>query len=296
MDLKELTAFRAVITEGTFSKAAAKLNYAQSTITHQVQRLEKELGFPLFKRGWEAELTPAGAAFAKEVDSLIAHWEYAADQGKALMREETGTIRLGAIESAAVSFLPSALQRFRELKPKLRVEIAAGNTETLSAALRRGDVDMAVCAGTGNSDEFYYEPLYKEEIVFIASKRHPLAERGELALEELFGHPFVVGGRTCMYYARLESELAKFAAVPFCYSVSLISAIPAYAARLSAVGVVLQSTPLPDDMLKLPVRLADPYIEVGIVRRRREEYLPTAKRLLIETVRELCGAAGDGER
>ncbi|BBP87892.1 hypothetical protein BsIDN1_15100 [Bacillus safensis] len=82
MDLKELKAFQAIIQEGTFSKAAQKLNYAQSTITNQIKRLEKELGFQLFVRGWEAELTPSGQLFAKEIDQLILHWHFVLEQSQ----------------------------------------------------------------------------------------------------------------------------------------------------------------------------------------------------------------------
>lgn len=86
MDLKELTTFRTIIEEGTFSKAAAKLNYAQSTVTSQIQRLEKELGFQLFKRGWDAELTSPGKLYAEEIDGLIQHWNFVMDQAKSLKR------------------------------------------------------------------------------------------------------------------------------------------------------------------------------------------------------------------
>ena len=51
MDLKELKSFQAILKEGSFSKAAQKLNYAQSTVTTQIQKLEKEIGFSLFYRG-----------------------------------------------------------------------------------------------------------------------------------------------------------------------------------------------------------------------------------------------------
>jgi len=64
MNLKELITFQTIVREGTFAKAADKLHYAQSTITSQIQRVEKEMGVQLFRRNWEAELTDAGRLFA----------------------------------------------------------------------------------------------------------------------------------------------------------------------------------------------------------------------------------------
>lgn len=134
VDLKELTTFQTILQEGNFSKAAAKLNYAQSTITNQVQRLEKELGIKLFKRGWDSELTAAGRIFAEEIDKLIQHWNYVAEQAKALQKEEIGTLSIGGLEFLTEQILPNSLRRFREYKPKVSCHFVTGNTDSLSRA------------------------------------------------------------------------------------------------------------------------------------------------------------------
>lgn len=82
MDLKELITFQTILKEGTFSRAAEKLNYAQSTISNQMQRLEKEIGVQLFNRGWDVELTNAGKLFALEIEKLIQHWNEVTDLTK----------------------------------------------------------------------------------------------------------------------------------------------------------------------------------------------------------------------
>lgn len=135
MDLKELTTFQTILQEGNFSKAAAKLNYAQSTITNQVQRLEKELGIKLFKRGWDSELTAAGQIFATEIDKLIQHWNYVAEQAKALQKEEIGTLSIGGLESLTEQVLPNSLKRFRDYKPNVSCHFVIGNTASLSRSL-----------------------------------------------------------------------------------------------------------------------------------------------------------------
>ncbi|WP_338120015.1 LysR family transcriptional regulator [Paenibacillus thalictri] len=146
--------------EGTFSKAAAKLNYAQSTITNQIQRLEKEMGIQLFRRGWDAELTGSGQLFAAEIDSLIKHWQYVSEQAKALQKEEIGTIRMGALESVLENTLPNCLRRFRELKPKVSYSIATGNTDSLSLALTQKQLDFALCGEPADPSGYVFDPLY----------------------------------------------------------------------------------------------------------------------------------------
>lgn len=54
MDLKYLNTFRTIIEEGSFSKAADKLNYTQSTITFQIGQLEQELSACLFEKSADA--------------------------------------------------------------------------------------------------------------------------------------------------------------------------------------------------------------------------------------------------
>jgi len=76
MEIKELNTFKTIVEEGTFSLAAKKLNYAQSTVTTHIKKLEKELGFLLFERGWDARLTDEGNLFIEEVDNLLMHWDY----------------------------------------------------------------------------------------------------------------------------------------------------------------------------------------------------------------------------
>lgn len=217
MDLKELTTFRTIIEEGTFSKAAAKLNYAQSTVTNQIQRLEKELGFQLFKRGWDAELTASGKMYAEEVDGLIQHWNFVMDQAKSLKNEEIGTLHIGVIETVATIALPLILRQFREHKPNITCHFTVGNTDALSKALLDGTLDFAISGEPHSIPSLHFEPLYHEQIAFIVSRSHPFAVRSELQLEDLYEYPLIVGGKNCLYHIRLEKELSRFPSMPFLY-------------------------------------------------------------------------------
>ncbi|NIK69512.1 LysR family transcriptional regulator [Paenibacillus sp. BK720] len=289
MDLKELTAFQTILQEGSFAKAAAKLNYAQSTITNQIQRLEKELGFQLFDRGWEAELTPAGQIYAAEVDRLIQHWHYVSDQAKAILREETGTLRIGMLEMLARQIMPEALSRFREEKPHIACQFVIGNTDLAASELRRKQLDLAICGEPPELTGLRFEPLHEEKIVFAAAKDHPLHLHGEgkLPFQELLPFPMVVGGPTCLYYLHLSRQLARFDSMPLLHSVSQISAIPGFAARPPFIGVVLASTPLSDQVKPLAVDWEEPTIPVGLLDRRDTVYPSAARERLIGIIKEV---------
>lgn len=286
MDLKELTTFQTILKEGTFSKAAVKLNYAQSTITNQIQRLEKELGICLFKRGWDVELTDAGRMFAAEIDKLMQHWNYVVEQAKALQRDEIGTLNIGGVESLVECVLPNALYRLREHKPKVTCNIVIGNTDSLSRALLQNQLDFAVCGEPVDLSSFHFEPLYNEKIAFIAPRNHPLTEISGISLHDLLDNPMIVGGHTCLYYLRLVKQLSRYKKNPFLYTVSQISAIPGFVRKLSTVGVVLDSTPLPSEVVKIDVELDDSSIPIGLLQLRKDEYISTVRDLLVQFVKE----------
>ncbi|MGR6762173.1 LysR family transcriptional regulator [Paenibacillus sp. T2-29] len=289
MDLKELTTFRTIIEEGTFSKAAAKLNYAQSTVTNQIQRLEKELGFQLFKRGWDAELTASGKIYAEEVDELIQHWNFVTDQARSLKKEEIGTLHIGVIETVATTVLPLMLRQFRKHKPNITCHFTVGNTDTLSKALVDGTLDFAISGEPHSVPSLHFEPLYHEQIAFIVSRSHPFAAKNGLQLEDLYEYPLIVGGKNCLYHIRLEKELSRFRSMPFFYTVSQISSIPSFVSTIPSVGVVLSSMPLPEELVTIPFQLTDPNIPIGLLQNNQQsQYLTSARKLFMELVKELC--------
>ncbi|GMK40447.1 LysR family transcriptional regulator [Paenibacillus sp. CCS19] len=288
MDLKELTTFQTIVQEGTFSRAAEKLNYAQSTITNQIQRLEKELGIQLFTRGWDAQLTAAGRLFADEVDRLIQHWHEVAGLVRSLEQEEIGTIRIGAIEAVMETVLPNALRRFQQAKPRMAWQIITGNSDTLTESLREDKLDFAVCGEPGDSSQYYFEPLYEERTVLIADRAHPLCGRSEVVFEDIFDYPLIAGGSTCLYALQFNKHLARYKETPtVTHTVSQISSIPHMVKGTSAIGVVLSSTSLIAETAPLPVRMELPPIAVGLLQTRKHSGPPSSsKQLLQRLVRE----------
>ncbi|MHA6529639.1 LysR family transcriptional regulator [Paenibacillus sp. BAC0078] len=286
MDLKELTTFQTIIQEGNFTRAAAKLNYAQSTITNQIQRFEKELGIQLFKRGWDAELTASGRIFAAEIDNLIRHWSYVSEQAKALQQEEIGMLNIGSLELLTDDVLPNALMRFREQKPNVTCHFTIGNTDSLSQLLLKQQLDFAICGEPAEPSPFHFEPLYEETISFVVADTHPLAACGGITFEKLLNYPMFVGGNTCLYYLHIAKQFARYTETPHLYTVSQISSIPGFVQRIPSVGAVLNSTPLPPEVVRIPVELTGSTIPVGLLQLRNFEYMSSSRKLLMQHIRE----------
>ena len=99
MELKPLQTFKILADELNFTRTAERLNYAQSSVTAQIQGLEQELGVPLFERlGRRIRLTEAGTRLLRYADEILRLTDEAllAVPGQG---EPSGTLTIGAVES-----------------------------------------------------------------------------------------------------------------------------------------------------------------------------------------------------
>ena len=185
MDIRYLQTFKTIVDEGSFSKAAAKLNYTQSTITFHVGQLEKELKATLFEKvGRRMVLTQAGVNFIPYVEDVLG----ALDRMKTFqedMEECKGELRIGAPESVLCFLLPPMLKEYHLKAPKVVLELASMNSPGLMKALDKDDVDIAVFYGrpdTLDTAKIHAEPFGRFPLKLCAppqvKSRYPNIEKG----------------------------------------------------------------------------------------------------------------------
>src|SRR5215472_12807579 len=184
LGLRELQAVLAVAELGSFRRAAAALGYTQSALSHQVSALEAALGQPLFHRpGGRApvRLTPAGEAVCRRARRALSEVEAVAADAEQAARGEVVRVRVGVTQTAAAEIMPAALRAFRDDHPGVEVVlIAADDTDSSRAALRRGDLDLA----------FSYDPESDEYVEAVAVLDDPwvILTRRDSAIASL-DHP-----------------------------------------------------------------------------------------------------------
>lgn len=141
--LTGLRVLRGVAERGSFTAAAAALDYTQSAVSRQIAALEREAGVLLVeRRTGGVRLTAAGA-------TLLRHAVVALDEIDAAARELAGAdtvreVRLGVYVSAGAALLPGVLDVVRRTHPSIRVTSQEGTTPALVRALRAGSLDLAV--------------------------------------------------------------------------------------------------------------------------------------------------------
>ncbi|GIP41296.1 HTH-type transcriptional regulator YtlI [Paenibacillus sp. J31TS4] len=209
MDLKSLKTFQAIVKHGSFIRAAQEMNYAQSTVTMQMQKLESELGVQLMERGKEIGLTKAGRLFHDQSLQIVKKMEQLQTSLSDMKLGEAGQIHIGVTEPTASYRLPGIVGKFLSLYPNIRISIAISNTPVLIEQVRRGELDFALTTAPGTGEGLYYEPLFEEEFVALLPPTHPLAEKDVIVPEDLREYRLLITSATCPYRRKLEMVMQE---------------------------------------------------------------------------------------
>ncbi|WP_282693063.1 LysR family transcriptional regulator [Streptomyces sp. CC208A] len=208
MELRLLATFEKVAEVLSFTRAAADLGYAQSSVTAQIRTLETSLGTELFDRlGGRIRLTEAGERllpYARRMAELAEEARAAVAAG-----EPAGTITIGTMESLTTYRLPPLLEYVHHRHPAVRLALRPTLGDATRQALRQGTYDLGFLMEAETTHEgLDSEVLAPEPLALIASPDHPLAARTQLTTADLTEAALVGTEPGCAYRDLFEAELA----------------------------------------------------------------------------------------
>ncbi|OAK31502.1 transcriptional regulator [Bacillus wiedmannii] len=289
MEMKELLTFKKIIEEGTFSQAAKQLNYAQSTVTAHIKKLESEIGFLLFERGWDARLTEEGKLFAEEVENLLIHWEYSISQAQRISNEEKGSLRIGLLESVSKRLIPIILKFLNAEKPYIHCDFVVGNTALLSEMIDHNKIDFAVCGNNENISNVKFIVICDEQIEFIVNNpEHPLLQKEFVEVFDIVDYPVIVGESNCYSYQSVSSLLSEnnlsFKRI---YNCSALNLIPEMLFG-NTIGIIPKGTILNEEVLSFKVKGFNSKIPIGIlISSKNKNYLSHTKQKIMNVIKEV---------
>jgi DNA-binding transcriptional LysR family regulator len=191
-DLRQLRYFVAVAEELHFGRAAERIGIAQPPLTQQIQKLEAQLGCPVFIRGRTTSLTAAGAVLLAEARRILSQFERAVDATRRTARGETGQLTIGVPPSVMLSDLPAVIRKYRERYPKVGFTLREMSTSAIEDAVRLGEIDLGFLRETRSAVPLFSEVVFNEPIVAVLPISHKLAKRGALKPHALRNEPFVL--------------------------------------------------------------------------------------------------------
>lgn len=186
MEIKYLQTFKTISETGSFQKAAQRLHYAQSTVTFQIQQLERELSVKLFERiGRQMVLSQAGRDLLPYVENILRSVEQIEHYGRD-GEEPTGSLRLAMPETLLTYRMQPILQAFRAQAPRVKLSVQMLNCFEIRDAVASGRYDLGVHYDVGN---------YGPSMVVQRLTELPLALIGAASLDDHAGDFITAGQR-----------------------------------------------------------------------------------------------------
>lgn len=184
----------AVAETNSFTRAAERCLVVQSALSHQIARLERELGARLFERtSRRVRLTPAGTAFLPAARQCLDAAERAAAEVAAAIGEVRGRLAVGVISTVAAVDIPAALRAFHERYPQVRISLRVGPSEELVEQVEQGAIDVAFLGlpTTARPRGVAVHELARDRFVAVVAPDHPLAGEPAVDLRRLSAEVFV---------------------------------------------------------------------------------------------------------
>lgn len=191
MEFDQLRYFLRVAERQSFTRAAEDLAISQPALSRSIQKLEEELGQPVFERKTRSvALTDAGLllqARAHQVLTIL-------DDTKAEITDDgqSGRVRVGAIPTIAPYFLPEVLRQFSREFPKATLIVQENTTDALLKSCTQGEIDLAILALPVPARYLDVEELFTEELLLVLPPEHPLVNQEKIRLKDVEPYPFVL--------------------------------------------------------------------------------------------------------
>jgi LysR family transcriptional regulator, transcription activator of glutamate synthase operon len=287
VELRQLRSVEAVARHRHFTRAAEELHLAQSALSHQIRRLEEELGTPLFERT-SRRVTPteAGHAIAARARRVLAEVDDARAEVDELRGVLRGHIWIGPLVPAGALDVPGLLARFSQAHPGVEVGLREGIAAEMLRWLAADELDAAFSLLAGDiPDELAIEPLSHDEVVAaFAPDRAPAAPHVNVA--DLAQHKIIAPRRGSAIATVLHQ---RFAAAGEPLRLALESGDPFLLRSLAARGFATAILPRSLTALEGPaleVRSLQPAVQLPVALVwRRARNAPPAARAFIEFVR-----------
>jgi len=173
LENSELRAFRAVIEEGGFKRAAESLHISQSAVSQAVAGLESKLGTGLIRRGKELRLTDAGRRLFDHAFEMLTGEQETLEDIAQLRQGHTETLNLALSASINRFYAPRLISDYYRENPRTRMKIAEMPARNIIYAVLSGGVELGLGPFQKDMQAFATIPLYRDSRHLVVSPGHP---------------------------------------------------------------------------------------------------------------------------
>lgn len=192
LEIRHLRMLQAMARTGSVTRAAAMLGLSQSALSHQIREAERRLGLDLFVQGNKRmQMTPAAQSLNEEAGRILAQLERIE---KDVVREGgqmRHIVRIGCGAYSCYRWLPRFLRGFQENAADIDIEVVADATQRPLKALLDRNIDVAVTSGTPDKGSTRSLRLFRDELILIMARDHPLANKSVIVAQDLADQVYI---------------------------------------------------------------------------------------------------------
>lgn len=199
VDFDQLHTFLEIVRLNSFSKAAKTCFRTQPAISAQIRQMEQELGTLLFDRfGSRITLTIAGRTFAEYARTILDLRRQGFDAVRELERVPRGEVTIAANEATCVHVLPAVFARYKDLFPKVQIQVVRSYGVRTIESVLDNSVDFGITQLPLQQKRIEVVQVYSDEIRLLTSPKHRLARRKTVGAKEIVKEDLLLpkSGRT----------------------------------------------------------------------------------------------------
>lgn len=209
MEMHQIRYFLAVARTLNFSRAAEECHVAQPSLSRAVQKLEEELGGPLFRRERSlTHLTELGRLMVPLLTQCYDSATAAKTLATSFRKGSCAPLRLALSRTINLGVLVSPLSELVKAFAGLELKFFRGTAGEVAEQLKSGESELAVAGTLGDDwDRFDSWPLFAERLELVVNRTHPLAAQSVVRIEDLAGQR-LLDRPYCEYSAQVAAVLS----------------------------------------------------------------------------------------
>ncbi|MBX3253492.1 MAG: LysR family transcriptional regulator [Chitinophagaceae bacterium] len=185
MEIRYLKLIKAIVEEGSITRAMNVLHLSQSALSYQLKEAELQIGTPVFyRRNKKLTLTPIGKKLYASAIRVIAEIDKTETEVKRMIKGEHGVVRISTECYTSYHWLPAVLKKFNDQFPNVDVEIVFEATHHPVEKLLEGELDIAITSNPEHFDKIEFIKLFSDEMLAVVSDKHPWSRRPYVTAED----------------------------------------------------------------------------------------------------------------
>ncbi|MBL4814068.1 LysR family transcriptional regulator [Shewanella sp.] len=204
---RQIEAFQKFMLTGSVTNAASLMHVSQPAVSRLLGDLEKQLGFKLFVRSHnKLEITPEAHLFYQDVERLFTGLDSLSRSAAAIVNNNRGKLRIGAMPVCSDSFLHDVVADFAISHPQIRIELETAPRNQLIEMVLDRKVDVAIIADVDiDNEDFDCWELYQQKARVFLPLDHPLANRISLTPKDIQDERFMTLSYGSPFRTRVEN-------------------------------------------------------------------------------------------